>query len=397
MSENVTQGKGNTLLRLWRNKKSREIIIQVVTLTLIFAFLGMVFDNISTNLKAIGKDFSFDFLWTPAGYDISFQPILDYTSADNHLWAGVIGVINTIMIAVSGIILATIMGFSLGVLRLSRNWLVNRIAYVFLEITRNVPVLLHILFIHALITHSLPVPKLALNFNDTIFLTNRGFYLPEPIFESGFGFTAGAILVAIIFIYFFCKWAKRIQNETGKIYPTFWISITTLIGLPLLVFLLSGSPLSWGIPALKGFNFKGGLVIRPEFVALWIALSYYTSSFIAEIVRGGILAISYGQTEAAYALGIRPNRTLQLVLIPQTLRIIIPPLTSQYLNLTKNSSLAIIIGYMDVVATIGGISLMQTGKEVETMIIVLLTYLFFSLLISSVMNYFNRKMMIKDR
>ncbi len=397
MSKNRSQVEGNKLLRLWRNKESRGVIIQIVTLMVILIFIGLILRNISINLKAIGKEFDFDFLFSPAGYDITFQPILDYSSEDNHLWAAVIGIINTILIAVSGIILATILGFTLGVLRLSGNWLVNRMAYCFLEITRNIPILLHILLVHAIITHTLPVPKKAINVSDTFFLTNRGIYLPEPIFESGFWLTGMAFCAAIIFIYYFKNWAKKIQDETGKIYPVFRISMGALIVFPLIVFSISGSPLSWSIPALKGFNFRGGLAIRPEFIALWFALSYYTGCFIAEIVRGGILAISEGQTEAAYALGLRPNRSLQLILIPQALRIIIPSLTSQYLDLTKNSSLAIAIGYMDVVATIGGISLMQTGKEMETMLIVLLTYLFFSLLISAVMNFFNRKIRFKKR
>ncbi|MBF0280085.1 MAG: ABC transporter permease subunit [SAR324 cluster bacterium] len=397
MAENVSQDEGKTLSHLWRNKESRAVIIQIVTLVVILIFIGLILRNISINLKAIGKDFNFDFLFIPAGYDITFQPILDYSPEDNHLWAGVIGIVNTLLVAISGIILATILGFTLGVLRLSSNWLINKMSYVFLEFTRNVPLLLHILFVHAIITHTLPIPKNAISLNDTFFLTNRAIYLPEPIFESGFWLTAVAFFAAIVFIYYFKIWAKKTQDETGQIYPVFWISVAALFGAPIIIFLVSGSPLSWGIPVLKGFNFKGGLAIRPEFIALWLALSYYTATYIAEIVRGGILAISYGQTEAASALGLRKNRVLQLILIPQTLRIIIPPLTSQYLNLTKNSSLAIAIGYMDVVATIGGISLMQTGKEVETMLIVLLTYLFFSLLISAIMNFFNRKIRFKER
>ena len=205
------------------------------------------------------------------------------------------------------------------------------------------------------------------------------------------------MLIAIAIVAVFVYWAHKIQDETGKIYPVFTISLAILIFLPLLTFFVSGAHLSWDIPVLKGFNFKGGTSIKPEYIALTFALSYYTSCFIAEIVRGGILAISHGQSEAAHALGLRPNRTLQLVVIPQALRVIIPPLASQYLNLTKNSSLAIAIGYMDVVATIGGISLMQTGKEMETMIIVLLTYLFFSLIISAFMNWFNRRMALVER
>jgi len=285
----------------------------------------------------------------------------------------------------------------MGILRLSSNWLVNRIVYVFLEFTRNVPVLLHILFVYGIFLYTLPVPKKAINISDTVFISNRGFYTPAPVFEDGFGYVLISILAAILFIIFFKHWARKVQDATGKIYPVFNISIVILIVLPLLSFFMAGSPMTIEMPALKGFNFKGGTSIKPEYIALTFALSYYTSCFIAEIVRGGILAISRGQTEAAHGLGLRPNRTLQLVIIPQALRVIIPPLCSQYLNLTKNSSLAIAIGYMDVVATIGGISLMQTGKEMETMILVLLTYLVFSLVISTFMNWFNRRMALVER
>jgi len=285
----------------------------------------------------------------------------------------------------------------MGILRLSNNWLVNRIVYVFLEFTRNVPVLLHILFVYGIFLYTLPVPKKAINISDTVFISNRGFYTPAPVFEDGFKYVLISILIAILIIFFFIRWARKIQDTTGKIYPVFYISLAILIGLPLFTFFMAGSPMSIDMPALKGFNFKGGTSIKPEYIALTFALAYYTSCFIAEIVRGGILAISKGQTEAAHGLGLRPNRTLQLVVVPQALRVIIPPLCSQYLNLTKNSSLAIAIGYMDVVATIGGISLMQTGKEMETMIIVLLTYLFFSLVISAFMNWFNRRMALVER
>jgi general L-amino acid transport system permease protein len=358
---------------------------------------AIILRNTAINLKTIGKEFNFNFLFAPAGYDITFQPILSYSPASTHLRAGLIGLINTLLVAASGIVLATIMGFTMGVLRLSSNWLVNRMVYCFLEFTRNVPVLLHILAVHAIIVHSLPVPKKAVNVLDSFFLTNRGMFVPKPVFGSSFYAVVVALFVAICFIYFFAKWAKKVQDNTGKIYPVFWISTAVFLGLPLIVFFAAGSPLSFNYPVLKGFNFKGGVVLRPEFVALWLALSYYTACFIAEIVRGGILAISYGQTEASYSLGLRPNRTLQLIVIPQSLRIIIPPLASQYLNITKNSSLAIAIGYMDLVATIGGISLMQTGKEMETMTIVLATYLVLSLLISAAMNYFNRRIQFKKR
>ncbi len=398
MSEvKLQHAEESKILRLWRNKESRAVIIQIVTLIVILSLVALIFRNIAINLKAIGKEFNFNFLFIQAGYDIAFQPILSYSPTDNHLRAAIIGIINTILVAFFGIVSATVLGFIMGVLRLSSNWLVNRIVYVFLEITRNIPVLLHILLVHAIIVHSLPVPSRAMNLLDSFFLTNRGVIVPKPVFEPAIWFVVIALVAAIIFIVFFKRWAKKVQDETGKIYPVFRISLGVLVGLCGITFFASGIPLSWNIPALKGFNFQGGIVLRPEFVALWLALSYYTSCFIAEIVRGGILAINYGQTEAAYSLGLPPKRTLQLVLIPQTLRIIIPPLTSQYLNLTKNSSLAIAIGYMDVVATIGGISLMQTGKEMEAMIIVLLVYLFFSLVISAIMNVLNKKIQYRAR
>ena len=396
-SPSATTEKTSILLRLWRNQQHRSTIIQIITIVILFTILWMIGNNVATNLEKAGKEFSFGFLNYPAGYDITFQPFISFSPTDTHTRAGIVGLLNTLLVAVSGIIIATILGFTMGILRLSNNWLVSKIVYVFLEFTRNVPVLLHILFVYGIFLYTLPVPKKAINISDAVFLSNRGFYTPAPIFEDGFNYVLTSILIAILIVFFFKRWAHKVQDTTGKIYPVFTISISILIGLPFLTFFISGTPMSWETPVLKGFNFKGGASIKPEYIALTFALAYYTACFIAEIVRGGILAISKGQTEAAHGLGLRPNRTLQLIVIPQALRVIIPPLCSQYLNLTKNSSLAIAIGYMDVVATIGGITLMQTGKEMETMIIILLTYLFFSLVISAFMNWFNRKMALVER
>ncbi len=396
-SRSVTATQPNLLLRLWRNKKYRSVFIQIITMVVLFAVLGLIGKNVATNLEIAGKDFSFGFLNYPAGYDITFQPFIPYTPTDTHFDAAIIGILNTLLVAVSGVILASILGFTMGILRLSNNWLISRLVYVFLEFTRNVPILLHILFVHSIFLYVFPVPKRAISISDTFFFSNRGILIPSPVFEDGFGYVWTVLLIAIAIVAVFVYLAKKNQDETGKIYPIFTISLAILFCLPLFTFFVSGAPLSWEIPVLKGFNFKGGTSILPEYIALTFALSYYTSCFIAEIVRGGILAISHGQTEAADALGLSPNKTLQLVVIPQALRVIIPPLASQYLNLTKNSSLAIAIGYMDVVATIGGISLMQTGKEMETMIIVLLTYLFFSLIISGFMNWFNSRMSLVER
>ncbi len=389
----------NVILRLWGNKEARSVIIQILTMAVLFAVLALVARNVVINLARLGKEFSFDFLLAPAAYDITFSPFIEYNSRSTHLRAYAVGLQNTLLVAACGIVTATVLGFIMGILRLSTNWLVSRIVYCFVEFTRNVPVLLHILLIHGIVITQLSVPKKANNFLDLdlFFLSNRGFFVPSPVFEPGSWLVATVFVISIAFVFFFRRWAKKVQDETGRIYTVFWISVGAIFGSTALAFLAAGLPLSWDVPELKGFNFTGGLAIRPEFIALWLALTYYTSSFIAEIVRGGILAISHGQTEASYALGLRPNRTLQLVVIPQALRVIVPPLTSQYLNLAKNSSLAIAIGYMDIVATIGGITLMQTGKEMETMMIVLLIYLIISLLISGFMNWYNKKMALVER
>ena len=385
------------IARLWGHQETRSVIVQIVTLAIVFALLALVLRNVANNLEAIGKDFSFSFLTAPAAYDITFSPFIDYTSRDTHLVAAAVGILNTLLVAVCGIVTATVLGVTMGILRLSRNWLVNRIVYVFLEFTRNVPVLLHILLVYGIVVTTLPAPKKAIGIAETMFLSNRGVYVPAPVLEAGSGIVIAVLVVSLVAAFLFRRWARRVQAETGRIYPVFWICAGILVGATGLAFLAMGAPLSWDVPALKGFNFRGGMALKPEFLALWLALTYYTACFIAEIVRAGILAVSHGQTEAAYALGLRPNRNLQLVVLPQALRIIIPPLVSQYLNLTKNSSLAIAIGYMDITATIGGISLMQTGKEMETMIIVMGVYLVISLIISAFMNWFNRSIRYKER
>ena len=397
MATSDTNTGPSLLYRLVNDKELRSVAIQVITIALLFAFLFYIVNNAIVNLAAIGKDYDFKFLSEASNYDIN-QHLIAYNSRSSHLTAMWVGILNTLLVAISGIVLSTIVGFILGVLRLSPNWLINRTVYVYVEYVRNVPVLLHILLVHGIVVNTLPIPKNAINLADsTFFLTNRGFYTPKPLFDPAMWAVLIAFIVAIGFTWWFRRYAKKVQDETGKIYPVFWISLAAIFGLPVIVYFLAGSPMDWDYPVLKGFNFKGGLVLRPEFIALWLALSLYTAAFIAEIVRAGIQAISHGQTEAAYALGIKPNRTMQLVIIPQALRVIIPPLSSQYLNVTKNASLAIAIGYMDSVATIGGISLNQTGREMECMTIVLGLYLAASLTISSFMNWYNKRMKLVER
>ena len=382
--------------KIWRNEKSREILIQVIVLILLGWFLMWLADNVSQNFKTLGKDLSFEFLTIPAGYDIN-QYLIPYNNRDTHLRAAIVGLLNTGLVAICGIIIATFFGLILGVLRLSKNWLANRIAYWYVEFTRNVPILLHILLWHGIIINTLPHPRQAIGIYDVSFLSNRGFYVPKPIAETGIEVVYLALVISIIFAILFSKYAKKLQENTGKQMPVFWINFLVILALPTIAFLASGKPVSLSIPALKGFNFQGGLHLSPELIALTFALAIYTAAFIAEIVRAGILAIHTGQREAAESIGLKPNKVMNLVILPQARRVIIPPLTSQYLNLTKNSSLAIAIGYMDLVATLGGISLNQTGREMETMVLVLLIYLSVSLSISSFMNWYNHKVKLVDR
>ena len=392
-----SQGDRGLLRRFLYNREIRSVITQIVVVMLVFALFYEIATNLLTNLAAIGKEISFDFIGLPASYDITFQPFVDYDPSKSHFWAAMVGLTNTLLVAISGIILATILGFTLGVMRLSRNFLVSRISQVFIEFNRNVPVLLHILFLYGVIIHILPKPKQSISVFDTAFISNRGMYVPKPVLSDGSGIVFLSLLLAIGAIFVLSRWARKRQRETGQIFPVFWSSVGIFFIVPTLTFFAMGSPIGLDYPVLKGFNFKGGVSLKPEYLALWLALSYYTACFIAEIVRGGILAIHKGQREAAYALGLTPNRTLQLAIIPQALPLISPPLTSNYLNLTKNSSLAVAIGYFDIVATIGTISLMQTGKEFETMVIVLSIYLCLSLIISGVMNLLNYRLKIKGR
>jgi len=384
------------LNNIWRNEKSREIIIQIFVLLCIGWFLSWLIANVDANFKALGKDISFEFLFIPAGYDIN-QYLIEYNNRDSHLRAGIVGLLNTGLVAFFGIILATVLGVFLGIVRLSKNWLASKIAYWYIEFSRNVPILLHILLWHGIIINTLPHPRQALNLGDLTFLSNRGFYIPKPLTENGIELVYLFLVIAIIFAVLFYKFARRKQDLTGVQYPVFWINLSVIIILPTIAFFVSGMPISLEIPALKGFNFRGGMHMSPELAALTFALGIYTAAFIAEIVRAGIMAVDKGQREAAESIGLKPSKVMNLVILPQARRVIIPPLTSQYLNLTKNSSLAIAIGYMDLVATLGGISLNQTGREMETMVIVMLIYLSVSLSISAFMNWYNNKSKLVGR
>ena len=303
----------------------------------------------------------------------------------------------SLLVAVLGIFFATFLGFFIGVARLSHNWLVSRLATAFIEIFRNIPLLLQIMFWYFAVLRPLPSPRQSLNVGDAVFLNNRGLFLPKPVAEDGFSLTVWAFIAAIVAVFFIARWAWHRQDATGQQFPTVSVGLALIVGLPGLVFLFSGSPLHWDNPTLGGFNFSGGLEVIPELAALTLALSIYTAAFIAEAVRSGIQSVGHGQTEAAYSLGLRPRATLKLVIIPQAMRVIIPQLTSQYLNLVKNSSLATAIGYPDLVNVFAGTTLNQTGQAVEVIAMTMGVYLVISLAISTFMNWYNKRMQLVER
>ena len=382
---------------LWNDSRYRSAFVQVIALMVTMLAVGWLVSNVIENLARLGKEFSFDFMTMPASYDIN-QRLIEYTSRSTHSTAAVVGILNTLLVAVLGCTLATVLGIIAGVLRLSKNWLVGRLMTVYVEGVRNIPVLIQILLFSAILDEILPHPKKAEPILGGLAVpTNRGVYFPKPVFEEGSSWVVIAAAVAVIACVWVARYAKKRQEETGQYLPVFWMQVGLLVGLIGGAFLVAGMPITLEFPELKGFNYRGGLHARNSLMALWLALSIYTGAFIAEIVRAGILAVPHGQTEAAFALGLRPNWTTRLIILPQALRVIIPPLISQYLNLTKNSSLAIAVGYMDVTGTLGGITLNQTGKEMESILLLMAFYLTISLSISFVMNLYNEQVKLIER
>ena len=385
--------QNNFIRKIIFDEKSRSLLIQTLTIG-IFAFvIYELVQQTAYNLDKRGISSGFDFLNMAAGYDISIR-LIPFTSEDTHLRAYFVGLLNTLLIAVCGCFLATILGFLVGIIRLSSNWLFKNIAYVYVEFTRNVPVLLQIILYYSILLH-LPQIKQAIVLLDNFYLTNRGFFMPSPVFKEGFGIVIASLIFAVIASYFIKKYLKKRQETTGRQYPIFLINSALIIFIPIFFYYTTGMPIEFDNPVLKGFNFKGGMVVRPEFLGMLFGLSVYTAAFISETVRSGIISVSKGQREASQALGLKNNLVMRLIIIPQALRVIIPPLTSQYLNLTKNSSLGIAIGYADLVHGFGGISLNQTGRAIEIMMIVMLTYLSISLIISIFMNIYNKAVQFK--
>jgi general L-amino acid transport system permease protein len=373
----------------------RSIFFQVVIVLLLVFGVWWIVDNTIENLRRSNISTGFGFLRGRSGFDISDR-LIEYSSDSSYGDALIVGILNTIMIAITGIVAATIIGFLVGIGRLSNNWLIRKISTVYVELFRNIPPLLVILFWYQGVLALLPAVRESYALPFGSFLNVRGFYFPRFVWGEGAWLVLAGLVVGIALSLFVANRAKARQMATGQQFPVFLTSLVLIIGMPLLGFLLGGMPLSFDLPQKGAFNLTGGLNVKPEFLSLFLALSFYTASFIAEIVRAGIRGVSHGQTEAASALGLRSGQSLRLVVVPQALRIIIPPLTSQYLNLTKNSSLAVAIGYPDLYA-IGGTILNQTGQAIEVVVVFMVVYLSLSLFTSLLMNWFNSKMALKER
>jgi general L-amino acid transport system permease protein len=375
--------------------KVRSIFFQVLTVVVIVVAVMWIAHNVSSNLARSNTASGYGFLNGRSGFDVG-QSLIAYSSDSTYGRAIVVGLLNTLLIAVTGIITATAVGFIIGIGRLSKNWLIAKLCTVYVEIFRNIPPLLVIFFWYSGVLAVLPQPRDAIQGPLSTFLSNRGLTFPYPIWGEGASVIPIAFVVAIVGAIGFAFWQKKRQMATGKQLPTGWISAAIIIGLPLIAFFAVGAPLTFDYPVEGRFNLSGGGTIRPEFVALYLALSLYTAAFIAEIIRAGIKGVGKGQTEAAAALGLQPTKTTQLVVVPQAFRIIIPPLTSQYLNLTKNSSLGVAIGFPELFST-GSTSLNQTGQAIEMISIMLSIYLTISILTSLFMNWFNAKMALVER
>lgn len=399
---------GFRLRKLFYDSRYRSYTIQVLFLIALFIAIGWLASNAAANLARLGLTPSFKFLWHRAGYDISLK-LIHFTNDSTHGRAALVGLVNTVFISVLGCVTATILGVLIGVLRLSKNWVVARLMTVYVEIFRNVPLLLWLLIIYAIFTAVTPAPSAYRGahpsahmwFWGSVAVTNRYVALPAPLFSHSLGAgldvlaLIGVIAAGILVNRVVIGRANRVQAATGRRPTTWWLSILLILGPPIVLLYALG--LHWEFPALRGFNFRGGILAPNSIFALWFGLSAYTAAFIAEIVRAGILAVSKGQTEAAHALGLRPGRTMRLVVLPQALRVIVPPLISEFLNLTKNSTLAFAVSYPDLGATLGGITLNQSGRALECILLMMLTYLIISLMISGVMNIYNRSVRLKER
>ena len=396
MSIDLPAGSEPARVAFYNDPKVRSIFYQVALCVVIGFLVWAAASNAIDNLEKAHIASGFGFWNQTAGFDIS-QTLISYSNLSTYGRAFWVGLLNTLLVAGLGIVFATIIGFIVGISRLSTNWLVSKAASFYVETIRNIPLLLQLLFWYNAVLKALPSLRESIRIPGGIFLNNRGLFMPEPIFKNGFLFVLIAFVIGLVGSIAFQVWARKRQERTGQQAPVFLTALGLVIGLPVVVLLLAGVPIEFGYPEAGRFNITGGIEVVPEFAALLFGLSIYTAAFIAEVVRAGITAVSRGQTEAAYSLGLRPNPALRLVVVPQAMRVIIPPLTSQYLNLLKNSSLAVAIGYPDLVQVFTGTVLNQTGQAVEVVAITMAVYLTISLVTSVLMNFYNSRIALVER
>lgn len=384
-------------MSLLNNQKFRGFFFQLLTVIGLVAFLWYITTNMFHNIEQRGITTGFDFFSNTAGFGISESPIAYNDTNSTYLDAFYVGITNTLIVSGVGIFFASIIGLIIGVARLSKNYIISKLATAYIEFFRNIPILLQILFWYNVVLAALPSPRQSMQLAENVFLNTRGLYVPQPIYENGSVFILGAFIASLIGVYFLRKWTNKRFDQTGQEFPLLLVGTAIIITIPTITYFLAGSPISFDNPALKGFNFRGGMSYSPEFLALTFALSIYTATYIAEAIRSGIEAVARGQKEAAASLGLSPYQSLKIVILPQAIRIAIPPIINQYLNLTKNSSLATAIGYPELVTVFAGTVLNQTGQAIEIILMTMMVYLTISLTISLVLNIVNKKMEIKER
>ena len=396
MSIQIQRALAPPRVAIYNRPRIRAVCYQLILLAAVL-WLGFEFAlNAKANLGAQKIASGFGFLDNTAGFGIN-QSLIPYDESDTYARVFFVGLLNTLLVAAIGIVLATILGFFVGIARLSRNWLAARLAGGYVELIRNLPLLFQILFWYLAVLGTLPGPRQSILLFGDIFLNNRGIIVPAPVAGEGASAVIAIFALSVIATIALRLWAKRRQVRIGRQFPLFWTGLALVVGPPLVALVVMGFPIGFERPELRGFNFVGGVRLLPEFVALLLALTTYTAAFIAEVVRAGVLAVPRGQTEAAFALGLRRGLTLRLIVVPQALRVIVPPLTNQYLNLTKNSSLAVAVGYPDLFAVFAGTALHQTGQAIEIIAITMAVYLAISLFTSALMNWYNAHIQVAER
>ncbi|MEW6670579.1 MAG: amino acid ABC transporter permease [Thermodesulfobacteriota bacterium] len=391
----TTAISGRTTASFWYDPAKRSILYQLGVMALVGLLGYYLISNTLANLERQSIATGFRFLAKESSFEIG-ESLIRYSAADSYGRALLVGALNTLIVAFIGVVLTVILGTFIGIARLSTNWLVARLAAIYIEVFQDIPVLLQLFFWYAFFYEILPVPRQALNPFAHVFLSNRGLVFAIPKYHPAYGYMLMSLVAAAAAVYGLRRWAKQRQDVTGRPFPVFKFTLGIFIGAPLLTWLAFGAPFEMNVPQLTGFNFKGGMTVSPEFSALLLGLVLYTAAFVAEVVRAGIQSVSHGQTEAAMSIGLRPGQILNLVILPQALRVIVPPLTSQMLNLTKNSSLAVAIGYPDFVS-VAGTTINQTGQAIEGVAMIMLVYLFFSLTTSAFMNWYNKRIALVER